>query len=652
MARAVRSEESVLALSLAVLTTLGQLQSPMIETPNADDIPKIESVDPGLAGQGLPDVARFLNVRSAASPSLSPDGKRLAFHTSITGKPQLWVVDVGGGWPKQLTWGESVTFSQWSPDGAWIAYGSDRGGNEREGFYLIRPDGTLERELLPPSEAFRVFGGFSPDGAKIAYSTTERNGRDFDVHVLDLNSGQDREVYRGTFGFFAAAWRPDGGALILSETRGEDANDVHLLELATGKLETLFKPEVPAAYGSFQWKPDGSGFWFTTDQDREYAALAWYDLGARRVELLETPGHDVEAVALSHDGSLLLWTTNEGGASALHSTALEAGRKVELPALPAGTYRLAFARAARVVAVAINGPQIPGDVWTWDADRARTARATWSDAAGLDLAAMVLPVHLDFPAEDGVVLHGLLYLPADLKPGAKPPVLIGVHGGPTGQSRPTYNAVFQYLLTRGIAIFDLNFRGSTGYGKTFARLDNLRLRPNAIRDMRDALAFLEQDGRVDAARAAVMGGSYGGFLTNAALAMQPDLFRCGVSIVGVSNWITALEGAAPALKASDRLEYGDIDDPADREFFRQISPITHVQNVRAPLMVMHGANDPRDPVAESDQFVAAIRQNGGTVEYLRFPDEGHGVRKLQNRIAAYRRIAAFLERHLTAKPAP
>ncbi|HET9225906.1 MAG TPA: prolyl oligopeptidase family serine peptidase, partial [Thermoanaerobaculia bacterium] len=234
-------------------------------------------------------------------------------------------------------------------------------------------------------------------------------------------------------------------------------------------------------------------------------------------------------------------------------------------------------------------------------------------------------------------------------PGIKPPVLLGVHGGPTAQARPTYDEVFQYLLTRGIAVLDLNFRGSTGYGKAFSRLDNQRQRPNAVRDMADTLDFLARDGRVDASRAAVMGGSYGGYMTFAALTAFPDRFRAGVSFVGVSNWITALEGAAPSLKASDRIEYGDIDDPDDRKFFEQLSPIANVARVKAPLMVVHGANDPRDPVTESDAFVEGVRQNGGTVEYLRFPDEGHGLRKLANRVTAYRRVAAFLERTLSQK---
>lgn len=621
-------------------------------TPNEDDIPRPVAGEVGLAGQGLPDITRFLNVRTAFSPSPSPDGTRLAFRTSITGKPQLWVVDAEGGWPQQLTFGESVTFHAWSPAGGWIIYGSDRGGNEREGFTLISPDGAHERELLAPSEAFRAFGGFSPDGRLIAYSTTERNGRDFDVHVLDVESGIDREVYRGNFGFFVASWRPDGGALLLSETRGEDGNDVHLLDLASGELDTLLRPDVSSAYGGFAWTPDGSGFYLSTDQDREFSALAFYDVEKRELAAIETPPHDVGGVGLSHDGRHLSWSTNEGGYAVLHVRDLQRDRTEVLGGLPAGLFGLGWARHANVAAINGGGPQVPGDIWTWrpgseeQAETRAPVRVTFSSTAGLDMGAMVVPTHHDFTARDGVTLHGLLYMPRETARGTRPPVLLGVHGGPTGQSRPRFSPVSQYLLAHGIAIFDLNFRGSTGYGKTFARLDNKRLRPNAVLDMEDALSWLAADGRVDASRAAVMGGSYGGYMTNAAVTSFPDLFRCGVSIVGVSNWVTALEGASPALKASDRIEYGDITDPEDRAFFESISPLTHAADIRTPLMVMHGANDPRDPVTESDQFVRAIREAGGTVEYLRFPDEGHGIRKLDNRVTAYRRIAAFLQKHL------
>ncbi len=622
---------------------LGQLVS---HTPSDDDIPKPTPADISLAGADQPDITRFLNVRRADSPSLSPDGTKLAFSTQITGKPQLWVVDAKGGWPRQLTFGASITFHEWSPAGDWIIYGTDRSGNEREGFYLITPNGERERELLAPSDAFRVFGGFTRDGKKIAYATTERNGVDFDIRLVDVQSGEDQEIFRGRMGLFAVSWRPDGGAVILSETRGEDANDVYLFNVATGRLDTLFKPKVASNYESFTWVPDGSGFYLATNQDRDFIGLAHYEIASRRLTFVETPEHDVLQAALSRDGELLAWIVTDGAYSSLHACNLKTGHAMPPPELPQGIYSIRWAQDAPVAAITISGPQIPGDIWIWNARTGQRLRTTQSTAAGLDLSTMVIPAHYSFPARDGVTIHGLLYMPRGVPPAAKPPVVLSVHGGPTMQARPRFNPAHQYLLSRGIAVFDLNYRGSTGYGKRYARLNDRRLRANEINDLADAIDWLKQHGRVDADRAAVMGSSYGGYLAMAAVTRIPEYFDGGVAFVGVSNWITALEGAKPSLKASDRLEYGDVSDPEDRAFFRRISPITHVADLKVPMMVIHGANDPRDPVTESDQFVRAIREQGGQVEYLRFPDEGHGIRKLTNRITAYRRIAAFLERIL------
>lgn len=620
-------------------------------TPGPQDIPRAVPGDIGLAGAARPDISRYLNVRTASAPSFSADGERFAFASDITGQRQVWVVDRRGGWPRQLTFGEDgARFHEWSPRGDWIVYGADLGGNEREGFYLISPDGTKERELVPASPAFRVFGGFSPDGKTIAYATTAEGSAVFAIHLVDVDSGQDRQVFAGRLGLFVAAWHPHGSHLLLTERRGEGAADLHLLRLVDGHFETLRRPDEPATYDSFAWLADGSGFYLATNEGREFSALAFYDFAARSLRFVETPDHDVESVALDAAGRRLLWTTNEGGWSVLHGRDLESSTALSPPPLPRGTYDLAASRLAPVVAATASGPRLPGDIWTWRVGDKETVRATQSALAGLDAEAFVVPDHRDFPARDGVMLHGLLYLPTSTRGGAKPPVLLAVHGGPTAQARPRFSAVHQYLLSRGIAIFDLNFRGSTGYGKTFSHLDDRRERPKAVLDMADALDYLARDGHVDATRAAVMGGSYGGFMAFAGLTMLPDRFAAGVSLIGVSNWVSALEGASPQLKASDRFEYGDIDDPEDRAFFLEISPITYVDRVRAPLMVVHGANDPRDPVTESDQFVRAIRARGGTVEYLRFPDEGHGVRKLPNRIITYRRVAAFLERELAVAP--
>ena len=548
-----------------------------------------------------------------------------------------------------------MTFQSWSPSGEWIVYGTDRGGNEREGFYLISPDGMREQELVAPNESFRVFGGWSRDGRRIAFASTERDGIDFDIYVIDVPadtttpSAAPRRVHQGTGGLYVAAWRPDGKALLLSQARGEADNDVYHLDLESGQLDTIFRPTDGASYAGFAWTPDSKGFYVVTNQDRDLAALAYYELATRALRWVETPAVEVEAVALSHDGRWLAWTLNENGYSSLRVRDTRSGRTSDAPvSLPSGVYSIELAPHAAVLAVRVAGPTLAGDVWTLELGPANAVatRATESASGGLDPARFAVPEAVSFASWDGETIYGLLYMPIDAPAGSRPPVVLGVHGGPTGQARPTYDAAFQYLLTRGIAVLDLNFRGSTGYGKRFTRLDNQRLRPNAVKDMAGALDWLASTGKVDTARAAVMGGSYGGYMTFAALTQLPERFRAGVGFVGVSNWVTALEGASPDLKASDRIEYGSIDDPEDRKFFAELSPITHVANVRAPLMVLHGANDPRDPVAEADQLVAAIRSRGGDVEYLRFPDEGHGIRKLANRMIAYRRIAAFLERTL------
>jgi len=264
----------------------------------------------------------------------------------------------------------------------------------------------------------------------------------------------------------------------------------------------------------------------------------------------------------------------------------------------------------------------------------------------LDSDTFVVPEPLQYTAQDGVMLHGLLYRPSADYCSELPPVVVNVHGGPTSQSRPDFNPSAQYFANVCVAVFDVNVRGSTGYGKTYARLDNQEKRLDSVRDLVDTAEFLAEDVRLDADRIAVMGGSYGGYMVNAVLGAYPDVFDAGISMVGVSDWVRALEEASPFLKASDRIEYGDIREERWQEFYRYNSPINTADRIKAPMLIEHGANDPRDPATESDRVVQTIRDGGGTVRYMRFPDEGHSLRKQENRVAFYRAVADFLEEHL------
>ncbi len=627
----------------ALLTAVPGPAHSALEWPHPADIVKPEPVAVALAGSPQLDVIRFLMVRGPTQFALSPDGDTVTYLSNVTGEPQIWSVRSAGGWPRQLSYGLGVDWIQPPPLGAEILYGADTGGDERVSMNLLSADGSKERIVVGKSPAFRSFGAFSRDGKQFAYSSTERNGTDFDIFVADVTTGSTRRIYEGRYGFFVQSWQPGGSLLAVSETRGEIGNNLYLLDSGTGALTSLFKPKRAATYGSVRWKPDGSGFYLSTDHGSDFTRVAYYDLAQRRLTTVAAPPHDVQALELSSDGRYLAWTTVETGFEKLHLRDLHSDRDLPVPDLPAGTLGIQFAADAPVLGLLADSPRTGPQIFILDLAHNRLSLAVPSGDAGLDMAKMIVPEPVSFKARDGETLTGLLYLPERSLGGSRPPVFLAVHGGPSGHAVPSYQPDLQYYAAKGIAVLDLNYRGSTGHGRRFAELNDRSGKADEVGDLADAIAWLRSTGRVDADRVAVGGASYGGYLTNLALGTYPDLFVGGVSAVGVSNWVTALEGASPALKASDREEFGDIADPKVRAFFTKLSPINNVAKIKTPLMVLHGANDPRDPVSESDDLVRAIRAANGEVTYLRFPDEGHGISKLANRIHAYRRIAAFLE---------
>lgn len=613
------------------------------------DIPTPVSNKISLAGSSDPDIVRFLKVQNAVSPSLSPDGKWVAYLTRITGDYQIWVTETNRlSAPQQITFGNSVVHHLWSPNGNEIMYGTDKEGDQKVGYYMISRDGTRERELLPSSDAYRFFGDYNKSGSKFIYSTTERNGTDFDIHIYDIENQTDKKLYLGKLGYVPVAFSPDEENIIISEDIGEDANNLFLLNIADSALIQINEPGDLSYFGKIQWKSDGSGFYLITNVGQEFNGIAFYTLEDKSLDYILLREFDIEQLLLSVNEKYLHFVSNEEGYSKHHILDLRTNKEIKAPAWPRGVYRLYQSEDGTTIAAEVYSTSIPGDIWVWHTESTEVIRVTRSTNAGLNLANMNHPEPHSFKARDGLKIHGLLYSPKEL--GKTTPLVISVHGGPTDQARPIFDALTQYLVEKGFAVFDLNYRGSTGYGKKFARENNFRKRENELYDLEDAVDYLISKNIGNPEKTAVMGTSYGGYLTMAAMTRLPEVFSCGVAFVGVSNWITALEGAAPSLKASDRLEYGNIDDPDDRAFFESISPINYIDQVKSPVMVLHGVNDPQDPVTESDRFVEGIRNNGGEVEYLRFPDEGHGIRKMDNRITAYVRVAEFLEKNLNKSP--
>ena len=609
--------------------------------------PDGSEVDIGLAGEEPVDIARYLLASGAGGAQLSPDGELVAYSSSVTGQPEVWVVPATGGQPHQLTFRTNPIEIFWVPDGSGLLYSADRNGNEQPGYFWISRDGTQEREILPAAEGdFRIFGGFADDGSFV-FSSTVRNRRDFDIWRADLQ-GNSELVYEGVLGTYARSLSPDGRYVIVTMGVGEDADTLHLLDLQSREMTTISAPPVEDrashSLGGFEWNADSSMFYYTSNVGREYARLYFHDVadgvGGDAGFEAERDIRDIEACGV--DGENWAFTVDTDGYEQLG--VVRDGTQMPIEGLSEGARGVSCAPGTDVMVVSANGWNTPGDIYSVDLATGEATRVFASNMAGLDPETLVRPQVVRYPARDGVELQGMLYLPEGAGTGEDaPPVVFSVHGGPSGQSGPTWDPVTQYHVARGVAVFEPNVRGSTGLGRTNSTLDDREKRLDSVRDLVDLLAALDADGLVDGDRAAVMGGSYGGYMVNAVLADYPEAFTAGVALFGVGNWITALEVASPGLKASDLIEYGDIEDDRWRAFYGEISPVFRADRIRVPVLYSHGVNDPRVDIAETEVMVAALRENGVRADFIRLPDEGHGWRKLSNRLYYFRKQAEFLE---------
>jgi dipeptidyl aminopeptidase/acylaminoacyl peptidase len=636
------------SLFLSVTFTLFAHAQPAYDSELTAISPQAEVLSVGLAGEDPANIGRYLLARGAESAQISPSGGVVAFRYSATGLPQLWIAE-SKQQARQLTFGNGITFFRWLPDGNSLIYGVDNDGNELESYYQISADGEKETLILPSVPGgFRIFGDVSSNSDFIVYSSSERNGLDFDIYRKDLLTGSSVMLHEGSYGQIARALSPDSKSLLVTETVGEDANNLYVLDIDTGELTNILSPLPRAQVSSrdtFAWTSDSTGFYAVTNADREYTALVYFELGFGGYKIIEAPETDAGNVWLCGNDRYLAWTTNTEGYFDLFVRDLETSETLTTPDIPQGVHRISCNNQTSELAILTNGWRTPGDIRLWDIASGEIHSVFSSNLAGLDADRLIPPQSVRMTARDGVELQGLLYLPPDIRSGRTnkpPPVLFEVHGGPVSQAMATFDPVAQYHVDRGVSVFKPNVRGSSGFGRTYMTLDDQERRLDSVRDLIDMLDYFAKDGRVDVTRAAVSGGSYGGYMVNAVLAVYPGRFKVGVSRYGVADWVTALEIASPMLKASDLIEYGDISTPKWRRFYEENSPINQANRITVPVLFSHGINDPRVNIAETETMVKTLRSNGIDAPYIRFPDEGHGWRKLSNRLFYFRREAEFL----------
>ena len=602
-----------------------------------------------LHSTGKYEVARYLNIRLASGPSYSPTTDDIVYLTSTTGTTQVWKDSGHGGYPEQLTFfDDRVQRVRWSPRGDVVLFTKDRGGDERSQLYLMDPAGETVEPLTRSPKVVYQFGDFSRDGARICYSSNERNERYFDVYEMDLATRQPRRLLSGEANYYAQSFSPDGRHVLASRENTNVDNDLFLVDTKSESVVHLTPHTEEAKYEDMAWMPDGSGFYLASNQGRDKANLAFLDVRTHTLRYTEDSPmelDDATGIAIDRQGTTLFYAWNNNGTSMAKLRDIKSGRVQDFRGLPKGVIgQGSFNGDGSRVAFSYSSPAINGDVWVWDVVQNKAWQVTHSTRSGIPESSFVEPQLVSYPSFDGTMIPAFLYLPKGAGKTSSLPAIVSVHGGPEAQERAWFNPVYQYFLNRGYAVLAPNIRGSAGFGTKYLHMDDYKKRKDAIEDVAQAAGYLKSSGYADPGKLVIMGGSYGGFMTLAQATMHPELWAAAVDIVGIANWRTFFQHTGAWRRANRATEYGDPD--KDPEFMDSISPINFVDRIRAPLFVIAGANDPRVPQEESDQMVAKVKARGVPVEYIAFPDEGHGMAKRANRITGYSAIAEFLDKYV------
>lgn len=589
------------------------------------------------------DVATLLKARATLAYDIDAAGRVLAGDDQ-SGSTQLYEIAPDGTWTQLTQLGERCS-GRYLPGERAVVVEHDLGGNERMQLSLLRlddPDRTLNP--LVYDERF-VHNILDVRPGRVIYATNRRNSIDFDVVVRDVATGEDRVLYDGGGWIMQVAVAPDESHVVLARPGGApNSQQLLLVDARTGQVDELAPFDEPTRAGFAQWLPDSSGFVFTTNSGRDFSGVAKYDLASRSWAFLVTGSDDITGW-LAPDGSQLLYSVRHDGADSLwvHRSGTDVipqqPSPVDIPADSMATWLHApvWSPGAEFLAVTVSSPTEPGDVYVFDS---ASVRRVTNSSMELDKSLLQSPESHRIPAQDGEQIPCFLYRPEH----GDGSVVILIHGGPESQAVRTWHPVVQALLAAGHTVAVPNVRGSSGYGKRWTSLDDVRLRLDSVADLAAVRRWLPSVG-LDTDRVALYGGSYGGYMVLAGLSMQPELWAAGVDIVGISSLVTFLENTSRYRRAAREREYGTLEH--DRDFLVDASPLSHIAAVRAPLLILHGANDPRVPLSEADQVADAVRSRGVPCEMFVYDDEGHGLNKLHNRLDAYPRVVDFLSRHLS-----
>ncbi|MDC1216902.1 prolyl oligopeptidase family serine peptidase [Flavobacteriaceae bacterium] len=577
---------------------------------------------------------------------------KLIFSSNESGIYNIYEVNINNGAVSQLTNSKKESFfiRSYVPGSDDFIYSADKGGNEISHLYLQKKEGEII-DLTPGENEKSSFYKWSKDNSILYYLSNKRDSRYFDLLKMSVNDWKSNVVYENKNNMSISSISGNEKFLLLSESITTSENKFFLLELSSGKITEI--STAPASYSSAGFSIDNKSFFYITDAGKEFSYLMEYNIESEVSSVLYETNWDVMYSYLSKGEKYRVIGINEDGKNTLKVYSKLDGKEIEFPSFKDGDILgLEFSESENKIRLSIGSSKMPNNLYVYDLDDKSLVKLTNSLNPKIDSKNLVNAKVIRYKSFDGLEIPAIFYEPLQASKNNKVPALVWVHGGPGGQSRMSFNPLIQYLNNQGYAILAVNNRGSSGYGKTFYKLDDKNHGENDLKDCLWGKKWLQELEYIDAEKIGIIGGSYGGYMTMAAMTFTPDEFKVGVNIFGVTNWIRTLKSIPAYWEAGRKALYNELGDPysADSIRLKKISPLFHANNIKNPVMVLQGANDPRVLQVESDEIVAEMQKNKVPLEYVVFDDEGHGFRKKENQLEGYRKIKEFLDYYLKELP--
>jgi dipeptidyl aminopeptidase/acylaminoacyl peptidase len=595
-------------------------------------------------------IEQFLDTKNYLGGSFTHDEKEILVGSNESGVYNIYALSLLNGKQTQLTYSDQQAISLVSalPHDDRFLFSKDEGGNERHHLYLGERNGAY-RDLTPFPGAKVSFHSWSHDRKSFFFTANARDPRFMDLYEMDIETFTATLRYQNESGFAdLGPISPDKSYIALQKVHTSNNSDLYLFHFATSKLELISQHQGDSHFHPATFSPDSKSLYFLTDEASDFTYLKRYQIDSKEVEKVEAHDWDIWYFSFSRHGRYRITILDQDSSNRVRLFDRKIGKEVPLPHLPEGEIVGAtVSPSEEALLLSVEGDRSPTNIYLFYPANGSYRKITDSLSPEINPEDLVEAEIIRYPSYDGMKIPALFYKPLGLKEGEKVPALIWVHGGPGGQSRKGYHHLMQYLANHGYAVLAVNNRGSSGYGKRFYQAADLKHGEADLDDCIWAKKFLASTGFIDEKKIGISGGSYGGFMTLAALAFRPDEMAVGVDIFGVANWVRTLK-SIPAWWESEREAlYKKIGDPdTQAAYLESISPLFHVQNIVKPLLVIQGANDPRVLQVESDEMVAALQKNGVPIEYILFPDEGHGFANKKNSITAGKAILDFLDKHL------